>query len=264
MTQRERLERKLEKRRQWAESRRADAAQRFDTAHRATEHIPLGQPILVGHHSEKRHRAALAKSDNNMRKGCESLAMADHHESKSDGIERQLDNSVFSDDPDAIEQLQAKIVAAEAERDRMKAINAAIRKGPGWEARIKPPLTDAEKTELVNLARVWGSVYKPGFPPYALTNLGANIRRMKERIKHITQRHDRSAKAEQAGGVLIQGSGDYCRITFAEKPARDILNALKAAGFHWGAGSWSGLTANVPESVKSLVEGYESDLKRKE
>jgi len=31
--------------------------------------IPMGQPILVGHHSEKRHRSDLAKIDTNMRKG---------------------------------------------------------------------------------------------------------------------------------------------------------------------------------------------------
>ena len=80
MTRRERLEAKLEKREEWAEGRRADATRRFDTADKSVEMIPFGQPILVGHHSEKRHRAALKRHDNNMRAGCESLDMAKHHE----------------------------------------------------------------------------------------------------------------------------------------------------------------------------------------
>lgn len=255
MTRRERLERKLEKRRQWAESRRADASQRFDAARAATEGIPFGQPILVGHHSEKRHRAALDKQERNLRAGVESSDMAEHHESKADGLENQLETSIFSDDEDAVEQLEARIAGMEAQRDRMKAINKAIRTGAGWEARLNPPLTEAESKELVSLARCWGNVYKPGFPPYALSNLGGNIRRLKQRIEEIKRRKDRTEKAEQAGGVLIVEQGEWCRVTFAEKPEREILTALKAAGFHWGAGSWSGKTASLPAVVRELTEG---------
>lgn len=128
MTRRERLEAKLEKRRQWAESRKADAASRFERAHAATAMIPMGQPILVGHHSEKRHRAAIAKSDTNMRKGWESSKMADHHTEKAAGLELQLDASIFSDDPDAIEAIEARIAELEAKRDEWKRLNAWHRK----------------------------------------------------------------------------------------------------------------------------------------
>ena len=121
MKRRERLERKLEKRQDWAETRRADAAQRFEAAHAATEHIPFGQPIL----------------------------------------------------------------------------------------------------------------------------------RDKERIEEIKQRTERSAKAEQSGGVVVEESGEWCRITFAEKPSREVLDALKAAGFRWGGGSWGGRTADIPEIVRA-------------
>lgn len=45
--------------------RRADEAQAlWDRSDRLVEHIPLGQPILVGHHSERRHRRTLEKSQN--------------------------------------------------------------------------------------------------------------------------------------------------------------------------------------------------------
>jgi broad specificity phosphatase PhoE len=43
------------------------AQQAFETADAIAQNIPLGQPILLGHHSEKRHRRDLAKIDRNMR-----------------------------------------------------------------------------------------------------------------------------------------------------------------------------------------------------
>ena len=68
MTRRERLERKLEKRQEWAEKAEARSTARYKAARAAVENIPFGQPILVGHHSERRHRAAIARSDANMSK----------------------------------------------------------------------------------------------------------------------------------------------------------------------------------------------------
>jgi len=38
------------------------SAQAYQRSHDLTDGIPMGQPILVGHHSEKRHRATLAKA----------------------------------------------------------------------------------------------------------------------------------------------------------------------------------------------------------
>jgi hypothetical protein len=39
------------------------------------------------------------------------------------------------------------------------------------------------------------------------------------------------------------------RITFAEKPERAVLDALKAAGFRWGNGSWVGRRDAIPAEV---------------
>ncbi len=50
-----------------AESRSNEAYKRADMSEGATG-IPFGQPILVGHHSEGRHRAAIKRADNAMRK----------------------------------------------------------------------------------------------------------------------------------------------------------------------------------------------------
>ncbi len=43
----------------------------WEKATSETRHIPLGQPILVGHHSEGKHRRALERAQNNARKAFE-------------------------------------------------------------------------------------------------------------------------------------------------------------------------------------------------
>ncbi|KKK65223.1 hypothetical protein LCGC14_2976340, partial [marine sediment metagenome] len=45
-THRERLERKAERRREWASKADGRAERRFDAARRLADMIPLGQPIL--------------------------------------------------------------------------------------------------------------------------------------------------------------------------------------------------------------------------
>lgn len=256
MTRRERLERKAELRRDWAEKRREKAVASFHRASELVAHIPMGQPILIGHHSEKHHRATLERSDNAMRAGCESHAMATHHEHKAEGIERQLDACIFSDDDDAIEQLQAKIDAAEQLQQRMKAANAIIRKEPKYKS------TPEKLASLVALgfsettaARLFGEDFlgRVGFEDYRLKNNNANIRRMKQRIEQIKTMNTRKEKAEESpNGVTIEG-GAYVRVTFAEKPLRMVLDALKDAGFRWSGGCWVGARQDLPNSVRDML-----------
>src|SRR5687767_10130341 len=108
------MERRLERRQAWAGGAKAEAERRFDAAHNLASQIPLGQPILVGHHSEKRHRRHLERIDGSMSKGCEALQRSEHHAAKADGIEAQLERSIFSDDTDAVEQLRARIAEKKA------------------------------------------------------------------------------------------------------------------------------------------------------
>jgi|ERR1700733_13620638 len=250
MNRRERLEAKLDKRQEWAEARKREAQQRFQASHAIVDQIPMGQPILIGHHSEKGHRAALARSDNHMRKGCEAEAMATHHESKAGGLERQLDNCIFSDDDNAIEAIEAKLATLEARRDRMKAINTAHTRFLKKPATLDTAeLTEEEKEAVRTYTPPYSWMPHP-FPPYSFQNLGGNIRRYKQRIEEIKKRNARSELAEASGGVAIEGTGDYIRVTFSEKPERDVLNALREAGFRWGGGSWTGRRDALPECIK--------------
>lgn len=196
MTRRERKERRLARRLDWAASRDAKAESAFGSARHIADQIPLGQPILVGHHSEGRARRDQARIEGGMAKGFESVTMADHHRSVADGIQHQLDSSIFSDDPDAVEALAARIAGLETERDRMKRINAEIKRGAGWQERLSTAellLTAREQQQLLDVLRFQPYLCDkktglPVFPGYALSNLGANIRRLKGRLTEIKAR----------------------------------------------------------------------------
>jgi hypothetical protein len=262
MTRRERLERKLEKREEWAGKATERSARAFEAGKKLADQIPLGQPILVGHHSERHARRDAERITNSMHKGVEESRLAEHHEAKAEGLANQLERSVFSDDPDAIEQLRVKIDNEEREQAKRKAINKAYAKAgspkpddtEGW--RKIADAVGMSDNDLhgvrKNLAlSYWGD--KP-FPGYAITNASANVRRLKKRIEEIERRQAKTERAEAAGGVLIAGTEDYVSVTFAEKPEREILDALKAAGFCWGGGSWNGRRDRLPETIEALAK----------
>ena len=262
MTRRERLERKLEKREEWAQSRKSKAQSSFRAADRSVEGIPMGQPILVGHHSEKRHRGALNRCHTAMHNGLEHEDMAKHHSEKAAGLSDQLDRCIFSDDDDAIEQLQAKINRLTADQERMKATNKIVRRKP------KNECTDDKLTDLQAMGMSEGlarKLFEPdfcgriGIASYELSNNNAVISNAKKRISQIKYRTAQAQAAEDCGGVLIKKCGTsgyssaYSAVTFSEKPDYNIIKELKAAGFSWHGGSWTGLTDNIPESVTELA-----------
>ena len=247
MTHRERLENKSERLQEWANNRVVKAQAVFNRNEPFTRDWAfITQP---GHIPERAR--IIAQED----KAHESLEKAAGMKSRAAGIQNQLDRSVFSDDSNAIEALQARIAKNEAIRDRMKAINSVVRSNP------KNKLTEEKVVKIValglceSLAR---DAFTPdfcgriGYPDYALTNIGATIRKDKQRIEEVKLRQARASQAEASeNGVTIeQCSGGYVRVTFAEKPSREILEALRSNGFRWGQGSWAGKAESLPEAVR--------------
>lgn len=73
----------------------AEADARHAAAKRIADGIPMGQPILVGHHSEKRHRADMRRIDNGMRAAialeAEATTAADRAASAEKHMQRRED-----------------------------------------------------------------------------------------------------------------------------------------------------------------------------
>lgn len=129
MTYRERRERKAERLREWADKREAKADIHSAAAADYIRDLPLGQPILVGHHSERRHRRDIERFNRNMQSSIEDREKADEMRQRADNIDTAADRAIYDDDPDAIERLEQKIAAAELTRAAVRRFNATCRSG---------------------------------------------------------------------------------------------------------------------------------------
>jgi hypothetical protein len=187
MSTRDRLEARADRRDNWATKATAASDAALAAAHRATDMIPFGQPILCGHHSEGMHRAAIRRSDSAMSKAVERGQMAVHHEQCADGIRKALDRSIFTDDDNAIDALRERIAGREAECERIKAYNQSCRQRKA--AGDMSLLDEAQRKNLVQIARV--CAYQLGkygeYPAYALTNLRGCISNDKKRLAAIVE-----------------------------------------------------------------------------
>jgi hypothetical protein len=104
--------------RQLAEKHANIATGRHFAARQRLEMIPLGQPILVGHHSEKRHRKDLTRIDQHFAKAKEHHDKAEYFRRRAAAAESNV--IIFSDDPDATEKLVDKIERLKKRQGVMK------------------------------------------------------------------------------------------------------------------------------------------------
>ncbi len=80
-----------------AEKAEKESTAAYQRAKQIGDFIPFGQPILVGHHSEKRHRRDLEKIDNSMRKSVEASEKAEYYENKAVNAEYTANGVKFKD-----------------------------------------------------------------------------------------------------------------------------------------------------------------------
>ena len=71
----------------YASNAAARSAAGFNRADQIASGIPFGQPILVGHHSERRHRKDLERIDRGMRTGIDEARKAEHYERRAENAE---------------------------------------------------------------------------------------------------------------------------------------------------------------------------------
>ncbi len=149
------------------------------------DRIPLGQPILLGHHSQRRAERDRDRIERGTRDSIEHTNKAHEFQQRAENIEAAAEHAIYSDDPDALARLRERIAELESERDTIKAYNAACRKGTADATTLPPKLA----RELVSSIRVWGEGQCAGgrFPAYTLRNLSANISRNRKRLEKLTR-----------------------------------------------------------------------------
>src|SRR5260221_9727603 len=162
-----------------AEDLSSAAEQLFAMARRSIEHIPFGQPILIGHHSERRHRRDLARHDRLMRRAIETRKRADELARVAETTSR----AISSDDPDAPDKLRERVAKLERDQEAMKAANKVIRSRSGDVEKVAQLIAIGLTEAGARNALLPDFMGRRGVPHYALTNNSGNIRRPKGRLR---------------------------------------------------------------------------------
>lgn len=80
----------------YSESAAVRSESAFNKVQSISSMIPPGQPILVGHHSERRHRRDLDRMDSGMRKGVEESKKSEYYADRARSIGYQVDKMTNS------------------------------------------------------------------------------------------------------------------------------------------------------------------------
>lgn len=113
MNSQERARAKAEKIRGYQANATKRSQEAYET--RASQHeldfMKLGEPIKVGHHSERRHRKLFEKYDNKMRKSIEESEKAESYESRAEYWESKT-NKIDLSMPESLEYFEFKLEEA--------------------------------------------------------------------------------------------------------------------------------------------------------
>lgn len=110
---------KAERYQQWAANAEKRSEQYFEASHEGRDFLSLGEPIKIGHHSEKRHRALIERNHNRMGKSVEESKKAEQHESKAEYWERRT-NDINLSMPESVEFYEYKVEEAKELHEGLK------------------------------------------------------------------------------------------------------------------------------------------------
>jgi hypothetical protein len=215
-----------------ADKARQESDNRYNQAKTMAAIIPFGQPILIGHHSEKRDRNYREKIHNNFGKAFEAMDKAKHYEDKAASVGT---GGISGDDPEALTTLRAQLESLEHSQETMKAANAAIRRGKSEEAKIAVLMTlgfNEDNARKLLQPDFCGHI---GFADYQLTNNSASIRRIRERIAALEKAGTRQDREEVTANYTYREDTEENRIMFFfdGKPGEAVRAILKKCGFKW-------------------------------
>lgn len=233
---------KLEARRERYEDLAASASQASDATYQKARDmasvIPFGQPILVGHHSERRDRNYRGKIHTTFGKSFALQDKANHYARKAETVGT---GGISSDDPDAVTKLTEKLAGLERSQVRMKAANKIIRSPQTTEGKILAlvALGFCESSAAQVLEKDFAG--RVGFPAYALSNNNAVIRSTQQRIKQLAANQQRATVERKGNGYTYREDVEENRVMFVfdAKPGPEVREkiclAMHAHGFKWSS-----------------------------
>lgn len=115
----ERAKAKAERYSQWAASAEKRSTQYYEASNEGRDFLSLGEPIKIGHHSEKRHRALIDRNWNRMGKSVAESEKAEQHESKADYWATRT-NDINLSMPESVEYYEHRLEVLKEKHEGLK------------------------------------------------------------------------------------------------------------------------------------------------
>ena len=205
----------------------------------------------------KKKNRQIAAFDSNREFFNETQKLLDKIKSISNGTE-----VIKSSDEDCIERLEYKLETLKTLQDKMKAVNAALRKKDIEEGNLD--LMELGYTEDdIKEIRTPDIIGRIGYPAYRLQNNNQEIHRIEERINSLKTVKERGTTEEENEGYTYKEDTELMRIQFIfdDKPDEETRKILKQYGFRWAPsqGAWQRqLTTNGQRSAKFVKKALSS------
>lgn len=190
----ERQQIKKERYEELADKARKKSKEQSEKHNKIASNIPMGQPILVDHYSTNRHRNDIRKMQRAIEKSICEDEKADYYDSKVSNIEKN--NTISSDDPEAIQKLEHKLQVLENETAKIKA-----REHHTWE----------------------------------LSNINQQMRSVKERLQELKELEELQFEdiTFNGGKVIHNANVNRIQFIFDNIPDETTRDILKHNGFKW-------------------------------
>ena len=233
-TRKEKQEMRAERYRTLAAKAEQQSDAAFERSRSAVAGIPAGQPILVGHHSERKHRNVLDRSWNALGQSVKLSVKAEYYRRKAEAAENN--DAIYTEDDDAVSRLEAKLAELERAQEQMKECNRIVR---------NRRLSDDEKVARLTVCGLGEDSARklldpkqfggPGFASFTLSNNNANIRRVKERLEYVKKLKATPSREYEINGVRVRINTEANRVQliFSERMPKEFCAELKRNGFRW-------------------------------
>lgn len=207
-----------------------ESESKYNNASKLASVIPFGQPILIGHHSEGRDRRYRARIERLFENSFELQKKAEYYKNKAEAT--QHNNSISSDDPEAIQKIKDKIERIKDSNEKAKLANKAIKKAVILEQKINAYMLSGLSKEQA-IKHYEFSLKYPYYETFRTDT--AEIRRLQQRLEGLEKLKTLSNKSFMVNDVEIVDNVEQNRLQlkFPTKPSYETIQKLKKAGFRW-------------------------------
>lgn len=136
----------------WANSAENKSNQFYEASKEGKDFLVLAEPIKIGHHSEKRHRALIERNHSRMSKSIEQSKKAEQHQSKAEYWESQATKMNLSM-PESLEYFEYKLEEAKMKHEGLK--NGTIQRSHSFSLTYAKKQVNEIEKKVALAKRLW-------------------------------------------------------------------------------------------------------------